>query len=725
MLPRLGAIPPGRLLTGGALLAAALFATAWLGGRAWWWVWIAGAIVLAAAVRLASVAWARGLRAAEQRRAEVATQLDRRISELFSLQELGYILSGSLELERIVEQVVGFAARFLQTEGAVVVLSPDGGRTLRAAAAIGSLASLNGCDLADDDDGDETILRGAIEDGRIRVTQLGAPPVRLANDVMVSSVAVAPLLSHGDRLGAIAVSDRKGGPFTTEDLWLLSTVATNASVVLANGRLFQMVQRSTEEWETAFNALTEGIAVVGPSGTVLRANSSLADMANVLEDDLVGRDFAAALFGPDDGVRQILEAARRGERPAPLVTRSELSHRVFRLTAAPLGDLAGRGSIVALVEDVTEQRTMEAQLIHSDKMATIGHLVSGVAHELNNPLTSIAGLTELLLERGPLPDFPREHLRIIQDQAERASRIVQNLLTFARKGTPDKAEVDLNDVIARTSLLIAYEMKLRTIELRSRLSAEPLRVVGDRYELQQVLLNLVTNAVQAVAKLPPSRPRIITIETLRQGERAVLRVDDSGDGVPAENVPYLFTPFFTTKEPGQGTGLGLSLSYGIVESHDGRLSYEPAPDGGARFTISLPRVTAGGAGEDTSVRRILVVDDDPAVHRVVSALFAADGHLVDGARSADEALALAADQSYDLVLADARAVTAGGLYFADALLGTRPGWASRVVLASGNGRAETGAAHHLAKPFNLRELRAVADELFSSPPRSPATMGGY
>ena len=103
------------------------------------------------------------------------------------------------------------------------------------------------------------------------------------------------------------------------------------------------------------------------------------------------------------------------------MTRSELSHRVFRLTAAPLGDLAGRGSIVALVEDVTEQRTMEAQLIHSDKMATIGHLVSGVAHELNNPLTSIAGLTELLLERGPLPDFPREHLRIIQDQAERAS----------------------------------------------------------------------------------------------------------------------------------------------------------------------------------------------------------------------------------------------------------------------------------------------------------------
>jgi two-component system NtrC family sensor kinase len=711
------------VLAWGATLAGALFTAAWLGGRGWWWAWLGGAAALAAAVLIAARAWGRELRAAEAARLEVAAQLDRRISELFSLQELGYILSGSLELERIVEQVVGFAARFLQTDGAVVVLSPDGGRTLRAAAAIGSLESLNGCDLDDDDDGDETILRGAIEDGRIRVTQVGAPPVRLANDVIVSSAAVAPLLSHGDRLGAIAVSDRKGGPFTTEDLWLLSTVATNASVVLANGRLFQMVQRSTEEWETAFNALTEGIAVVGPSGTVLRANSSLAHMAGVPEDDLVGRDFVAALFGPDGGVRQILKAARAGDRPAPLVARSELSHRIFRLTAAPLGDLAGRGSIVALVEDVTEQRTMEAQLIHSDKMATIGHLVSGVAHELNNPLTSIAGLTELLLERGPLPDFPREHLRVIQDQAERASRIVQNLLTFARKGTPDKAEVDLNDVIARTSLLIAYELKLRSIELHSRLSAEPLTVVGDRYELQQVLLNLITNAVQAVAKLPPSRARVITIETLSQGDQAVLRVDDSGDGVTPEHIAYLFTPFFTTKEPGQGTGLGLSLSYGIVESHGGRLAYEPCPTGGARFVLSLPRLSSREPLE-RGTRRILVVDDDPAVHRIVSALFAPDGHVVDAARSADDALRLASERSYDLVLADARAATEGGLFFADALLSTKPGWASRLVIASGNGRTEGGPAHQLSKPFNLRELRALADELFSTPPRSPAATGG-
>ncbi len=699
-----------------------LFAAA-IVGAAPWWVTAVGVGLLGVAVWFSLTAWRRRVADAERRHDEAASQLDRRISELFSLQELGYILSGSLELERIVEQVARFAARFLQADGAIVVLSEDGGRTLRIAAAVGSLESLAGLEDVEEDDAEDTVLRSAIEDGRIRVTQLDAPPTRLIGSMMVPTAAVAPLRSHGDRIGALAVAGRRGGPFTTEDLWLLSTVATNASVVLANGRLFEMVQRSTEEWETAFNALTEGIAVVGPSGVILRANSSLARMAGMNESELVGRHFARTLFEPTEVVLAAIQAARVGDRPAPLVARSDSLQRAFRLTAAPLGDLAGRGSVVALVEDVTEQQAMEAQLIHNEKMATIGQLVSGVAHELNNPLTSIAGLTELLLERGPLPDFPREHLRVIHDQAERAGRIVQNLLTFARKGTPDKAVVDLNDVVARTSLLIAYEIKLRGIELETALSRQPLSVIGDRYELQQVLLNLITNAVQAVAQLPEPKPRRIRIESARAGEQAILRVTDSGPGVPDTLVTYLFTPFFTTKEPGLGTGLGLSLSYGLIESHGGRLSYSPAADGGAQFTIALPWVPATADPRPAAVeRRILVVDDDTAVHRVVSALFAADGHVVDALRSGEAALERARTCEYDLIVADARA-TARGTSFAEALLAEHPDWATRLAIAGGSGRTDSGVPRYLAKPFNLRELRGVADDVFSSRPRSPATTG--
>ena len=165
---------------------------------------------------------------------------------------------------------------------------------------------------------------------------------------------------------------------------------------------------------------------------------------------------------------------------------------------------------------------------------------------------------------------------MVHEQAARAGLIVQNLLTFARKETPEATGVDLNTVVERTALLVAYDLRLRAIELDQKLSTEEISVKGNRYELQQVLLNLLTNATHAISRLHPDAARRITVETLRDGTQAVLRVRDTGPGVPQQLVSQLFTPFFTTKDPGEGTGLGLSISYGIVESHGGRLSYAPA-----------------------------------------------------------------------------------------------------------------------------------------------------
>jgi two-component system NtrC family sensor kinase len=409
------------------------------------------------------------------------------------------------------------------------------------------------------------------------------------------------------------------------------------------------------------------------------------------------------------------------------VVRIEHTQRVLRLTAGPLA-AAEPGSVVILVEDVTEQRMLEAQIIQNDKMASIGQLVSGVAHELNNPLTSIAGLAELLLERPPHPEIPREHLRVIHDQAERAGRIVRNLLTFARKGVAEKTAVDLNDVVTRTSLLIVYELQLHGIELDSQLSPEPVVVLGDRYELQQVLLNLVTNAVQAVSGLEPGKPRGITLFTSRSDGNAVIRVRDTGPGVSRHLTPYLFTPFFTTKGPGEGTGLGLSLSYGLVKAHGGALTYEPPAEGGAEFQITLPLFEAelpasveeplAEESSRLSARRILVVDEDPAVHRLVSALFAPEGHAVESVRSGEQALRLAREGEYDLIIADVRMAAGTAEPFAYALLDACPEARSRLVVACAG---EEDLPDHLlgsqplrrvTKPFNLRDLRSVANEIF-------------
>jgi two-component system, NtrC family, sensor kinase len=723
-----------------AIAVTLLGVVVWAADDRIWWLALIAVITISASFWVAITRGRRRVREAESKTDALASQLDRRISELFSLQELSYVLSESIQLDRIVDQVARYAGRFLQTDGAIVVLADDDrGQRLGVVAATGTLEALQGRKAEEDDAG---LVRFAISRERIEVAQgVGTPTVNLIAGMTVRSAAVAPLRSQGVTMGALAVADRQGGPFTTEDLWLLSTVATNASVVLANSRLYEIVRRSKEEWETAFNALTEGIAVVGPGGAVLRANRALAALAELGESELVGRGFCETLFGSSEAVEELIRAAYHRQRTAPLVVRLERTQRVLRLTAAPFAEQPGRpasagtGPVVILVEDVTEQRILEAQLIQNDKMASIGQLVSGVAHELNNPLTSIAGLTELLLERKPHPDFPHEHLRVIHDQAERAGRIVGNLLTFARKGVAEKSAVDLNDVAARTSLLIVYELQLHDIELESALSQEPVVVLGDRYELQQVLLNLVNNAVHAVSQLESGRPRRIRLETALQSGTAVIRVRDSGPGVPPHLVSYLFTPFFTTKAPGEGTGLGLSLSYGLVKAHGGILAYEAPPEGGAEFRISLPSYQAPDVVERRQAvrpagHRILVVDDDPAVHRLVSALFTPQGHVVEAVRSGSQGLRMLKDRHFDLIVADAMASAGPSELFVQALAIQRPETCSRVVLGvTGNGDLPEPVpdfgVRRTRKPFSLRDLSALAEEIFaSSPPRSPAATEG-
>ena len=714
-----------------AFAATLLGVLAWLANDRIWWLAVVAVVTIAGSFWVAIVRGRRRLRDAETKSDQLASQLDRRISELFSLQELSYVLSESIQLDRIVDQVAKYAGRFLQAEGAIVVLADDErGRFLRVAGAAGSLEPLIGQVT---EDPDTALVRFAMQRERIEVAQgVNLPTVNLIGGTMVRSAAVAPLRSQGVTMGALAVADRSGGSFTTEDLWLLSTVATNASVVLANGRLYEIVRRSKEEWETAFNALAEGIAVVGPGDAVLRANRALAALTEMPESELVGRSFTETLLGTSESVTQLIASSHLGERTASVVTRLERTGRVLRITAAPFAERAGR--VVLLVEDVTEQRIMEAQLIQNDKMASIGQLVSGVAHELNNPLTSIAGLTELLLERELPPDVPREHLRVIHDQAERAGRIVRNLLTFARKGVPEKTPVDLNDVAARTALLIVYELQVHGIELDQLLSPEAVVVLGDRHELQQVLLNLITNAVQAVSGLPAGAQRRITISTVRDDGQAILRVRDTGPGVPPEHATSLFTPFFTTKAAGQGTGLGLSLSYGLVKAHGGVLSYEPPVDGGAEFRVALPLHDAPSDAAETEplappreTRRVLVVDADPGVHRLVNALLSPDGIEVESVRAGEQGLRLAGERNYDLIIADARATTGATELFVHALAAASPAAVDRLVLTyTGQPEPPDPLPDRLVpraqKPFNLRDLHALASQMLaSSPPRSPAS----
>src|SRR6267142_7153762 len=296
----------------------------------------------------------------ESERRRAADELNRRLSELFSLQELSYVLSDSLELDRIVEQVVRYALRFLDAQGALLALAGDApADALRIAAAEGTLAALRGRALPADDPG--LVARSISRDHLEMVRNSGGEPMQLVGEVQAASAAAVPLRAHGVVVGTLVIADSREGVFVAEDLRLLSTLATHAAVVIANARFFEMVRRAKEQWETAFDALSEGIAVVDDEGHVRRSNRALASLLGMPLQNMIGVALGGALLG---------------ERPAPLVARSERLKRTVRVTAARIPGAATEQSIVVMVEDVTEQQALETQLGQSEKRAAVGQLVS-------------------------------------------------------------------------------------------------------------------------------------------------------------------------------------------------------------------------------------------------------------------------------------------------------------------------------------------------------------
>jgi PAS domain S-box-containing protein len=596
---------------------------------------------------------------------ETRTELTRRLNELFSLQELAYVLSDSIHLDRITEQVARYVQRFLECDGVAVALALDVPDRLRVLAAYGSISRLEELEVKATQEAG--LMGAAMVREQLQVSE-GGDTVPLLGDVHAEQAAAVPLRAHGMTIGAVGVAKAGDRGFTEEDIRLLSTVATHAAMALANAHFFSLVHSGKLQWETTFDALADGMAVVDEAGRVRRANRSLATMLGAKVPDVIGKELEGLLFGASPELKGLLDTARRETRCPPLTVRSATLNRILRVTASAISADVAAGWVAILLEDVTEQKAFEAQLIQSEKMAAVGQLVSGVAHELNNPLTSIAGLSEFLLQRPEPTEKDRDHVRVIHEQAERAARIVQDLLTFARQGPAEPTSIDLNEVTERAVSLISYEVRLRKADLEMALVDKLPAVMGDRHEIQQVVLNLLTNAVHAMSDLPPEAPRLVRVSTERKKNHVVLRVADSGPGIPEELLPRIFDPFVTTKAPGKGTGLGLAITFRIIEGHGGTIEVERSKHGGALFVVTLPAVTArptptGSEEPDEAVdqaasreqpprgRRVLLVDEDPGVRRMIGILFAQDGQEVEAAGDAAHALELLQRHGYDLVLA--------------------------------------------------------------------------
>jgi PAS domain S-box-containing protein len=298
-----------------------------------------------------------------------------------------------------------------------------------------------------------------------------------------------------------------------------------------------------------------------------------------------------------EALRTVLESGAVQRMELPFLRR-EGSITRFMVHLSSMREKSGdASSAVVVMTDVTEASQLQAKLAHAEKMAALGQLVSGVAHEVNNPLSGIVGFTDLLLENPELPEFARENLNVILQEAERTRLIVQNMLRFAREMPPQRELVQINAVLKQTIKLRSYGISSRKLEIVERLAEGLPVVVADPHQLEQVFLNILNNAFDAIEQ--SGRPGRIEVETVECAESVEIQIRDNGPGI--SNADRIFEPFFTTKPAGKGTGLGLSICYGIIQAHDGEIVCRNNNAGGAggegcTFLIRLPAAAISPQG---------------------------------------------------------------------------------------------------------------------------------
>ena len=480
---------------------------------------------------------------------------------------------------------------------------------------------------------------------------------------------------------------------------------------------------SEARYRLLFETASDAIATLDASGRFTTVNQAAEHISGYTREELIGKSFVP--MQPKDEVEKTLKefqralAGENGEFETTFLRKGgELRYISVTYSCTRLGE-----EVQLLIRDVTEEKQLQEQLIQTEKMAAIGQLVSGVAHELNNPLASISAFAQLLLAERQQSSEQRHSAQIIADEAGRAARIVNNLLTLARQHKAEKMPADINKVLDEALELRAYELRVHGVDLVREYDPDVPESMVDVFQLQQVFLNLLTNAEQAMAAVDRQHHRL-TVRTCALYQAVRVEIEDTGPGVPPDALDRIFDPFFTTKPAGTGTGLGLSISLGIVRQHGGRIWAENLPVGGSRFSVWLPTTTPEYQVDSAEYRidaasrpglRILVVDDEEPIRIALRRYLKGAGHEVAAAASGNHALALVARETFDAIVLDIRMPDMSGQQLFEQLSEEKPDLAERVIFISGDTVStdlhrflrRTGRPF-IAKPF---DFTAIAEAL--------------
>jgi signal transduction histidine kinase len=459
-----------------------------------------------------------------------------------------------------------------------------------------------------------------------------------------------------------------------------------------------------------------------------------------IEDVTRDRDLAGAKYLATLGMRSMIMARLGGqERPLGVLVACNREPRRFTDEDRRVLTSLAHHLVVALDKvrvhaelrsNLQRLQETQAQLMQADKLKALGTLLSGVAHELNNPLSTIRLSVELVRRTAPMGDGLTGRMEVIETACLRASRIIRDLLAFARRQPPERRPVDVNQVVQSTLNLQTSQLELAKIEVVTALASVP-EISADPHQLQQVFLNLISNAIHAMKAARPHG--ILTVTSGQRGSEVVVEIDDDGPGIPPEHLGRIFDPFFTTKATGAGTGLGLSLAIGIVEAHGGRLYAENLPRTGARFTVHLPigehadvaaPALPDAAPPAVAGANVLVVEDEAPLRGLVTEVMHGLGHHVGEATTGHEALVRLRERTWDLVMLDLRLPDVDGSTVWERALAPDPRLAGRVVFMTGDimsaetqGFLDTAGRPFLLKPFTMEEVGRVVSEVLATPSR--------
>jgi PAS domain S-box-containing protein len=439
-------------------------------------------------------------------------------------------------------------------------------------------------------------LVAAFRSGEPNVTTItDAQREKYAHDPGMSAMLNAPIVNGDQVLGVLQAQSNNTEAYSHDAVDIVMLIARQAGTAIARAHA-TVAERDANEraraLAVALEAMDQPVLIRSRDEIVLYANGAALREYGYTREELIGLPSHVLTVLPSvrahDHTRELHreDLATSGSWSGELLLQRKNGSE-FPAWLSINNIVNDDGEIIASVvstRDMTEERRVAEQLRQSEKLVALGELVAGVAHEVNNPLTGISAFAQLLMEERLTPD-QLEAAQMIKREADRAVSVIRDLLTFARKTGPRSVPIDMNALIEQTMRLRTYGLRTAGIEMRQELDPSLPRVRGDDRQLQQVLLNLVVNAEHAVANC--SR-RIITLRTSAAAGRVVVEVSDTGSGMSVEVQKRIFEPFFTTKPEGAGTGLGLSVSFGIVQTHGGMLTVHTAPGAGATFRLTLP-----------------------------------------------------------------------------------------------------------------------------------------